>query len=271
MRGPSVEQVLDDLSAGQWGLFTAAQARLRGVERSNLAHRERDGRLERLRQGVYRRAGTPSGPLDDLRAAWLSTLPAKLAFDRVTKPDVVVGSAAAAVVHGIGDIDPAPYRFYASGRRQSQRDDIAYSLRSVDERDVSIRGGLPVTSVERTISDLLRDYGDLSLAADALDDALRVSDIDEQHLAALLSPIAARYGHAERDGRALLDQLLTEAGQDPRSRAIAALRNPALVSGIGDLLRGRSSGVAPADPVAAAIGAAVHSDEGPRRVEGSVE
>lgn len=237
MKAADIDLALGEISAGQWGMLTATQARARGINRSNLAHREGDGRLERLAHGVYRQAGSPSLPLDDLRAAWLSTNPAKLAHERTADPDVIVGSAAGALVHRIGGIDPLPYRLITHDRRQTQRQEIAYSQRPVDVEDVTVRDGLPVTTVERTIADLLRDYGDISLVADALRDATRMDrELDEGRLAHLLAPLAQRYGHPEGHGDALLDQLLAAAERDAASRALKALQNPVLAASIKQML-----------------------------------
>lgn len=237
MKAADIDLTLGEISAGQWGMLTATQARNRGIERSNLAHRERDGRLERLAHGVYRQAGSPSLPLDDLRAAWLSTNPAKLAHERTADSDVIVGSAAGALVHQIGDIDPLPYRLITHDRRQTQRQEIAYSQRPIDLEDITVRDGLPVTTVERTIADLLRDYGDISLVADALRDATRMdSELDEGRLAHLLAPLAHRYGHHKGHGDALLDQLLAAAERDAASRALEALHNPVLAASIKQML-----------------------------------
>ena len=80
----SVAQRIDDIAVGQWGMITTAQARVHGVARTNLAHRVRIGALERTdHYGVYRLTTALTSPLDDLRAAWLSTNPAVLACDRV--------------------------------------------------------------------------------------------------------------------------------------------------------------------------------------------
>jgi len=237
MKTADIDLALGEISAGQWGMLTATQARARGINRSNLAHREGDGRLERLAHGVYRQGGSPSRPLDDLRAAWLSTNPAKLAHERTADPDVIVGSAAGALVHRIGGIDPLPYRLITRDRRQTQRQEIAYSQRPVGREDVTVRDGLPVTTVERTIADLLRDYGDISLVADALRDATRMDrELDEGRLAHLLAPLAQRYGHPEGRGDTLLDQLLSVAERDAASRALEALQNPVLAASITQML-----------------------------------
>ncbi|TFC01489.1 hypothetical protein E3O42_10250 [Cryobacterium adonitolivorans] len=224
-----VEPILEKLASGQWGLFTAAQARARGVSRANLSHRERDGRLERLAHGVYRLGGVPVAPLDDLHAAWMSTVPELLAWERLENPRVVIGGAAAAAVHEAGDIEPAPYRMITSERRQTQRPDIAYSRRQLEPRDVVVIAGLPVTSIERTVADLVDEVGDLSLVGDVLADATRGERaVDLDHLSLLLAPYATKYGHPRRDGTALLEQIRRSAGIDDVAAARALIQRPAV-------------------------------------------
>jgi hypothetical protein len=207
-----VQPILETLAVGQWGLFTTAQAHARGVSRANLSQRERSGRLERLAHGVYRLGGVPIAPLDDLRAAWLSAEPATVAWDRINNPQIVVGAAAAAAVHECGDLLPRPYRLITGQRRQTQRSDIVYSRRSLDPQDIVAIGGLPVTSIERTIADLIDEIGDLSLVGDVLSDGMRGERaIDFSRLSALLAPYATRYGHSRGDGAALLHQLRMSA------------------------------------------------------------
>lgn len=69
--------------------------------------------------GVYRLVAAPSSPLDMLCASWLSTNPEYLAPDSISslRQDAVVASAAAAMVHGIGGVYPAPYRTIVASRR----------------------------------------------------------------------------------------------------------------------------------------------------------
>lgn len=227
MHSASVDRRLADIAACQWGMITTAQARVHGVARANLAHRVRLGTLARTdHYGVYRLAAAPTSHLDDLRAAWLSTNPEALAPDRAqaSKPDVVVASAAAAVVHGMGDVYPAPYLMIVPSRRQSTREGIAYSWRVLDSLDVEVLDGLPVTTRERTVVDLLADEGDVSIAADALRDALRDAyDLDETRLAALLAPHAKRLGQASGDGVNAVAHLMVTAGADAVSDASRAL------------------------------------------------
>lgn len=227
MEAVSVARRVADIAACQWGMVTTAQARLHGVARANLAHRVRTGELERTEHyGVYRLAAAPSSPLDDLRAAWLSTNPSVLAPERTAAPhpDAVVASAAAAMVHGIGDVYPAPYRIIVPGRRQSAKGVVAYSWRALDSCDVEVVGGLPVTTRERTIADLFVDEGDVSIAADVLRDALRGEyDFDEARLAQLLAPHAERLRQAPNDGTRALAYLMVVAEMDAVSQASRAL------------------------------------------------
>jgi len=94
----------------------------------------------------------------------------------------------------------------------------------LNPRDVTLVEGLPVMTMERTISDLIEDVGDLSLVADALRDASRRRDLNLERLRTLLSPLAHRNGLRKGDGAALLDRLMEIAGIDPEAvaRRVAA-------------------------------------------------
>jgi len=227
MEAPPIARRIADIAASQWGMVTTAQARVHGIARANLAHRVRTGALERTdHYGVYRLAAAPSSPMDDLRAAWLSTNPGVLAPTRTAalQPDAVVASAAAAMVHGMGDVYPAPYRIIVPSRRQSTKGAIVYSWRALDSRDVEIVDGLPVTTRERTVVDLLVDEGDVSIAADALRDAMRSQyDLDETRLADLLAPHAERLGRAPGNGLGGLASLMVAAETDAVAEAGRAL------------------------------------------------
>lgn len=125
----------------------------------------------------------------------------------------------AAAVHGIGDFRPSTMELSVSARRQTQRDDLRYRSRELPSEDIALVEGLPVTTRERTIADLVEARQDLSTVADALRDAAKRSTLDSQRLVELLSPLAARNGHVTDDGAALLDQLLGLAGLDLEAAA----------------------------------------------------
>ncbi len=229
MKFSNALRVLSELSSSQWGMITAAQASRRGVKRLELSRLTEGGHLVRLAHGVYRDAGAPSDEFADLRAAWLSTEPDKLAEDRLgdISGGVVITGASAARLHGVGDLPADRHEFSSSVRRQTQRSEIHYRQRSLEAHDATIVIGLPVTTIERTIADLLEARTDLSLVADVLSDASRLRRLDLSRLAELLAPLAARQGFRKGDGAALLNRLMEIAGLELNSlaRRIAASPN----------------------------------------------
>lgn len=234
MKARDALRELADMSASQWGLVTSAQAAGRGVSRLDLSRLAESGDLVRLAHGVYKDAGAPSGAHLDVRAAWLSSDPARLATERLGDGPrgIVVSGQTAAWLHDIGDLRSNRTELTAPVRRQTQRADVHYRRRALDEEDVTIRDGLPVTIAERTIAHLVEDRTDLSIIADALRDAVRTSEFDLGRLAEMLAPLAERNGHHKGDGVALLEQLLEIAELDRESVA----RQIASLDGIGALV-----------------------------------
>lgn len=230
MKAERALRELASITGGQWGMVTTAQAAELGVTRLMLSRLAEAGHFERLAHGVYKDAGAPGSEFDALRAAWLSTEPRRLAEARVggAANGVVVASSSAAFLHDVGDLWADRHQFVAPARRQSQREDIRFRQRSIEERDVTLVHGLPVMRLERTIADLLEDFGDLSLVADALSDALKKYSVDLARLSELLGPLAERNGFQKNDGAALLDQVTESAGLDLDSVARRLATNPAL-------------------------------------------
>ena len=213
--------MLAELSASQWGMVTTAQAAAHGVGRLDLSRLAKAGHLERLAHGVYRAAGAPADEFESLRAAWLAADPSRTAEARL--PDLVGGivvmGESAAALHGVGDLPADRQELSTPVRRQTQRAEISYRQRQLELDAVTIAHGLPVTTIERTVADLVEARTDLSLVADVLRDAARARNLDTGRLSELLSPLAARNGHRKDDGAALLDRLAALAGLDPASLA----------------------------------------------------
>ena len=230
MKSSEALRVIAHVTASQWGMVTTAQAGALGVSRLSLTRLAEAGHLERLAHGVYRDAGAPSDEHEDLRAAWLSTEPRLLADQRLAEMQngVVVASSSAAQLHGIGDLWANRHEFVAADRRQTQRTEIRYRQRSLEERDVTLIEGLPVMTLERTLADLLDDVGEVSLVADALGSAIKKRSLDLDRLRDLFSPLAGRNGFKRHDGNAVLDHLLEVAGLDLDTVARQIAADPTL-------------------------------------------
>ncbi len=223
-------RILAELTSYQWGMVTSAQASMRGITRLDLSRLAEAGHLVRLAHGVYMDAGAPGDEFDDLRAAWLSTDPKVLAEERIRDlaGSVVVAGESATRLHRIGDFRASRHDFVSLVRRQSQRREIRYRQRTLDQSDVTLVEGMPAMTIERTIADLVEDLKDLSLVADALRDASGKRLLDLDRLRDLLAPLASRNGFRKGDGRALLDRLLEIAGIDIDSLAQRVAANPSL-------------------------------------------
>jgi len=216
---------LGDLTASQWGMVTTAQAAARGITRLQLSRLAEDGHLERIAYGIYRDAGTPPERYDSLKAAWLSINPRRTALDRLTDkpPDAVVSGATASYLLGLGDLVPEPYELTVPRRRQTQRTELTFRVRQLPPDSLTRREGLPVTTPEQTIADLVQARLDLSLVAGVLSEA---EALDSARLADALSPLASRNGFRRGDGQALLAELERLAHRDVDSLAKAVSATP---------------------------------------------
>ncbi|WP_394553123.1 type IV toxin-antitoxin system AbiEi family antitoxin domain-containing protein [Agromyces sp. MMS24-JH15] len=216
MKSREALRVLAEVTESQWGLVTSAQALARGVSHMNLARLADAGDLIRLTHGVYRDAGAPGPEHEELHAAWLATEPKRLAWERLSDrpPSAVVSGESAARLHRIGDLRAMRSELTTATRRQARHADIRYRTRELPIEDVTVREGLPVTTRERTIADLVEAREDLSNVGNVLRDAVNQSELDTDRLIELLAPLAARNGHRKGDGTALLAELYRIAGID---------------------------------------------------------
>ena len=205
---------LQDIAASQWGMFTAAQAARIGIGRVRLHRMLKDGRIERLRTGVYMFASVPLSRVVPIAAAWLATVPAEYAFERLAAVpcDVVLAGSTAAYLHDAGNLYAEPYTFIVSTRRQSSQEDMRYLRWGIEPCDIGRIEGIPVTKAERTIADLVRLRVEPEHLRSVVEDFLASPGcVDERRLAELLAPLAARNGFARRDGATFARELLSLA------------------------------------------------------------
>lgn len=205
------------LASGQSGLLTAAQAEREGVTRSQLNRLAEAGVLERVERGVY--ATTSSSDENrDLRAAWLALEPTQTAEERLVDAVSagVVSHTSAAGLHKLGDLlDDVPEVTYPH-RKQTRRG-IRVHRGDLTEADITLVDGLPTTTEERTVADLLRDGHDPEHIAQIIGQGVRRGVIDVPDLGEHLDPLARRYG--QPDGQSLVAHLLDLVGLSPAALA----------------------------------------------------
>lgn len=211
MRARDALTVLEQLGSGQWGLVTTAQAAALGVTRTDLVRLMAAESVQRLRHGVYALASARYGNLQDLQAAWLATDPGTAGETRVIEgDDVVVSHVSAAQVHGLGDLIAAAHEFTSPRRRQTAQPDVRFHRLDLPDADRAVVDGLPVTSVVRTVADLVDAGTDFDHLASVMRDALSNPDVGHEVLASRLDVGARRYGF--RDGEELVSACLGRAG-----------------------------------------------------------
>jgi predicted transcriptional regulator of viral defense system len=180
------------------GFVTAAQARGLGIKDSVVARLTQRGKLQRVARGVYRIPYFPSDRMSRYREAVLwaraDSGPQTIALSHET----------ALSVYGIPDTNPprvhitvpksARLRRYRPKWVEIHRADLRPS-------DIVNREGLPVTTIEKTISQILVETGRIGLARSALKDARREGYISSKKAVAL-TRLLNRYANGTQDAKA---------------------------------------------------------------------
>jgi predicted transcriptional regulator of viral defense system len=152
------------------GLVTADQARAEGFTDSVLARLVKRGRILRIARGVYRIPYLSAGRFSQCREAVLWTKANR-------GPDsIAISHETALVVYGISDAIPASIHLTVprSARlRRRMPKGITVHYDDLSPSDISMQEGLPVTTIERTITDLLQSGGRTDLLKQAISDARR--------------------------------------------------------------------------------------------------
>lgn len=166
-----------EVAAEQGGYVTTAQAEELEVSRTQLTSLQRHGDLRRVRRGVYAMRHA-NHRLEDELTAWLYFQRDQLPWDRAD-PRSVVSDASAASIHRLGTIIPGlPTVTMMPGvSGKTRRKDIRTRTAPLDPLDwvwleiESLR--VPVTTVARTIVDLIVDHEELSYVRRAIAEALK--------------------------------------------------------------------------------------------------
>lgn len=202
------------LATGQFGLFTAAQARARGVERYELARATNRQVLRRVHHGVYAFVDSDLWwSYQEWAAQWLALRPAADVASRRAAPDAIVSHHSAAEMRNLGTIVAHGLDLTAP-HRINVRDGDTHSYRKpVGTRGVDwdLVDGLPVATPARIISDLTEAVIDGSHLGTVINDCVRDHLLSEARIAQLCSPHAHRWGLPRGEGAALVQVLRSAA------------------------------------------------------------
>lgn len=163
----------------QWGLVTYAQLRALGYSGQAIQRAERRGRLHRWHTGVY----AVGHKALRREAYWLAAV---LACGETA----VLSHRSAAALWALRPSSRARVDVSVRVRRRPPRAIDVHHMRRLASREVTVRDGIPVTSVSRTLADLAGVLGrrDLERTLERAE-ALRVLDVPS-----LLASVARRPG-----------------------------------------------------------------------------
>ena len=142
-RRRSTEQALYDLAETQAGYFTASQARAAGYSQRQLTYYVQTGRFQRVRRGIYRLAQYPGGPHEDLYVAHLRC-----------GPSSAISHDSALAYYGLSDVLPGRTHVTIPRTASHRQPLLQIHTSRLPAYDVRSAGGLRITTVSRTISDV---------------------------------------------------------------------------------------------------------------------
>jgi predicted transcriptional regulator of viral defense system len=152
------------------GLLTSKEARALGIQDSVLIRLAQRGRLERMTRGVYRIAHYPADRLAQYREAVLwaqaSQGPERIALSHET----------ALLLYGISDVNPSRVHLTVPKSARLRREHpewIVIHRADLTPREISQHEGMPVTTVGRSVMDVLSTTHKTNIARQAITDALR--------------------------------------------------------------------------------------------------
>ncbi len=187
---------LFELAEANDGLFTSKQAREKGIKDSVLVRLAQRGRLVRTARGVYRIAHYPADRFAQYREAILwaqaSHGPEQIALSHET----------ALLIFGLSDVNPAKVHLTVPKRARLRREKpgwIVIHRAELARRDLTEHEGMPVTSPERTITDVLTSTHRVELARQAITDARREGYLNSEQAVQLRRQVN-RYAHQLASG-----------------------------------------------------------------------
>jgi predicted transcriptional regulator of viral defense system len=159
------------LAEGRDGLLTSKEARGLGIKDSVLARLAQRGRLERMSRGVYRIAHYPIDRFAQYREAILWAQAGHHGPERIA-----LSHETALTLYGISDANPSRVHLSVpkSARLRRERPEwIAIHRADLTAQEIGQHEGIPLTTVERSIMDVLTTTKRTEIARQAVTDALR--------------------------------------------------------------------------------------------------
>ncbi len=159
------------LAEQQGGYFTARQALAAGFTRPLLAYHVRTGRFLRVKHGIYRFVLFPEIPFSDLFVAWLQA-----------GQTSVISHESALAVYGLSDIMPSRIHVTVPRTSSRRRPGLRQHTNRLKPDEITRRAGLPLTTVPRTLCDVIATGRSQDQAHQAIREAIDQGLVTEKEL-----------------------------------------------------------------------------------------
>lgn len=169
--GPNYDK-LYEISESQAGYFTARQAQQAGFSPERLTVNAQTGQFLRVARGVYRLKRFPGSPNEDLFVAWLRA-----------GPGAVISHESALALYDLSDVLPSEVHLIVPRTASRRRPGIRQHTSHLKPEEVIRRNGLPITTVERTLRDVINSGLAQEQVRRAIREALRRGLTDRDKLA----------------------------------------------------------------------------------------
>lgn len=136
---------LYSIAERQGGYFTARQAQDSGITRPLLSHHANSRRFIRVKHGIYRLAQFPETPYADLHVAILET-----------GPRGVLSHETALALHELSDNIPSQVHVTIPSSASRRHPGLKLHTNRLEPQEITSRYGLAMTTVERTLADVIR-------------------------------------------------------------------------------------------------------------------
>lgn len=155
------ERALYRIAEDQGGYFSLSQVYDVGIRRSQIYRAVKQGTIERVLPGVYRLIMFPANQFEEIYAAFVSM-----------GEQAVVGYETALYLYGLSDIIPSDIHLIMPRSSSRRRKHVKMHTNKLDQQEITYFEGFRITTVARTIIDVLASHADLDQVRMAITQAI---------------------------------------------------------------------------------------------------
>ena len=171
MKGKPNYDQLFVIAERQAGYFKTSQAREVGYSWERLSDLSKRGQFRRVARGIYRLAHFPGSPYEDLFIAWLRV-----------GPKAVISHESALALYELSDLIPNEVHVIIPRTGSRRRMGLRLHTNKLQDDEVTTRQGLPVTTVARTIRDVITAGLSQEIVEQAIAESLQEGQTTQEKL-----------------------------------------------------------------------------------------